>query len=69
MNILLILLPEGDKRDQRLYPMVQLRTDRRAGLTFRGLSVFIRGRQTPDGGELYSSCILHPRPLPCWDRW
>lgn len=52
MNILLILLPEGDKRDQQLYPMVQLRTDRQAGLTFRGHSVFIRERKIPGKGEV-----------------
>ena len=51
MNILLILLPEGDKRDQQLYPMVQLRTDRQAGLTFRGHSVFIRERKIAGEGK------------------
>jgi len=49
MNILLILLPEGDKRDQQLYPMVQLRTDR---LTFRGHSVFIREGKIPGEGKV-----------------
>lgn len=60
MNILLILLPEGDKGDQQLYPMVQLRTDRQAGLTFRGHSVFIRGRKIPGSGE----AIFYPPRRP-----
>lgn len=61
MNILLILLPEGDKRDQQLYPMVQLRTDRQAGLTFRGHSLFMRENKIPGEGEAIFPPLLRPR--------
>lgn len=60
MNILLILLPEGDKRDQQLYPMVQLRTDRQAGLTFRGHSLFMRENKIPGEGEAIFPPLLWP---------
>lgn len=61
MNILLILLPEGDKRDQHLYPMVQLRTDRQAGLTFRGHSLFMRENKIPGEGEAIFPPLLQTR--------
>lgn len=60
MNILLILLPEGDKRDQQLYPMVQLRTGRQAGLTVRGHSVSRRERKIPSKGEVVFYPLLPP---------
>ena len=59
MNILLILLPEGDKRDQQLYPMVQLRTDRQAGLTVRGHSLFMRENKILGEGEAIFPPLLN----------